>query len=277
MADAAQGERRESPGQAAYRWVLETPRKMTTRDLEGRIIGHFGGSRAEARRVIRGLVAQGRLAYISLYGQSYVDLGLRCPTPLTGRLVLYPPECTEAPAADEVGIVLEPGAAFGDGRHPTTRLAVEGLESICFPPGGGRQPSLRRGIDIGTGSGILAITAARFGIPHLDALDIDPCALNEARRNIAHNRLAHRITLSAQTIESLTVEYDLLMANLRLPTLCALAAWANHHIRPDGYLVFSGFRAQEKAALQMAYPKSNYRLLWSKTMAGWGGVVFQKA
>lgn len=276
MAERSQDETWKSREDAAYRWVQETPRKLTPAELETRILRHFGTSRADARRVVRGLLAQGRLTYIYQYGQSYLDLGFKRPTRITPKVRLYPLECTRAPEADEVAIIIEPGAAFGDGRHPTTRLAVEGLETVCRPGDGDRRPVIRCGVDIGTGSGILAIVAARLGVDWLDAVDIDPCALNEAHRNIRHNHLSDRISLRQQDHASLEAVYDLLLANLRIPTLCGLAGWAQAQIRSSGYLVFSGFREHEYPTLREAYPASTHRLLWSRSQAGWGGVVFQK-
>ncbi len=276
MGDRSQDKIRKSWEDAAYRWVRDTTRKLTPADLETRIARHFGTPRADARGVIRGLVSQGRLTYIYQYGQSYLDLGFRRPTPITSKVRLYPLGSTEKPGDEEVAIVIEPGAAFGDGRHPTTRLAVEGLEKICHPAHGDRRPVIRHGIDIGTGSGILAIAAARLGVDRLDAIDIDPCALNEAHRNIRHNQLGNRVRLRRQDLESLDAVYDLLLANLRIPTLCTLAGWARGHIRLFGYLVFSGFRENEYLALRKAYPESTHRLLWSRTQAGWGGVVLQR-
>ncbi len=225
--------------------------------------------------MIRSLIAEGSLAYVYQYGQSYLELVFRCPTPISRRVVLYPHGCTQQPAPDQQAIVIASGAAFGDGRHPTTRLAVEGLEEIHAPGYRGPRPALRRGLDIGTGSGILAIAAARLGVAQLDALDIDPCALNEAQRNIAHNRLGHRIKLSRQTIEELDVTYDVVVANLRLPTLCALAAGVRRRTHASSYLVFSGFRDHEQGALQRAYPASAFRRMWSRSLAGWRGVVLQ--
>ncbi len=275
MADDWRAERAVSPEQAAYRWVWETPRKITAAALVRRLVHNFGGSRADARHVLRTLIADGRLTYVYLYGQSYLDLGFQCPTPIARRVILYPHRCTQQPAPDDLAIVIESGAAFGDGRHPTTRLAVEGLEEIHEAGNRAPGPALHRGIDIGTGSGILAIAAARLGVAQLDALDIDPCALNEAQRNIAHNRLGHRIKLCRQAIEDLDGNYDLVMANLRLPTLCALAAWVRHRTHSSSYLVFSGFRDHEQGALQRAYPASAFRLMWSRSLAGWRGIVFQ--
>lgn len=273
--DAPKDATTESAQRSVYRWVAESPRKLTASDLGTRISSHFACSRHEAGRMIRSLVAQGRLGYVYLYGQSYIDLSFRRPTPISRQVVLYPPECTEVPAAGQHAIIIAPGAAFGDGRHPTTRLAVEGLASIWHSSDGPPQPAFSRGIDIGTGSGILAIAAARFGVARVDALDIDPCALSEARLNIDHNRLGHRISLQRQPLEALEAMYDLIIANLRLPTLCSIAAWVDQHANPDSRLVVSGFREPELAALQGAFPEPTYSLRWSAVQAGWCGAVFQ--
>ena len=263
--------------QTAYRWVGAARRKMTASALESRLRRRFSCSRTEARRVIRALVNDGRLAYVNLYGQSYIDLGLRCPTPISRHVILHPPGYTETVPNDTVGIVIEPGAAFGDGRHPTTRLAIAGLEAIPALADRHSGSALACGIDIGTGSGILAIVAARLGVVCLDALDIDPCARNEARRNIVLNHLAHRINLRRERLENMHTDYDLILANLRLPTLCKLVAWVQEHSHPSSYLVFSGFRDHEQAVLQRAYAAPVFRTIWSQTQAGWGGLLIQVA
>jgi ribosomal protein L11 methyltransferase len=277
MASGAPDKVDASAVQTAYRWVRTARHKMTASTLELRLRRRFSCSRTEARRVIRALVNDGRLAYVNLYGQSYIDLGLHCPTPISRHVILYPPGCTETAPNDAVGIVIEPGAAFGDGRHPTTRLAIAGLEAIPALADRHSRSALSRGIDIGTGSGILAIAAARLGVAYLDALDIDPCARNEARRNIALNHLGHRINLRRKRLENMHADYDLILANLRLPTLCKLVAWVQAHSHPSSYLVFSGFRDNEQAVLQRAYAAPGFRTIWSQAQAGWGGLLITVA
>ena len=153
---------------------------------------------------------------------------------------------------------------------------MKGLATLWQSTDGHPTFRLHRGLDIGTGSGILAIAAARFGVDRLDALDLDPCALKEARLNVDHNQLGHRIRLSRQPLETLSATYDLILANLRLPTLCAIASWIALHARPQGHLVFSGFRESETAALHRAYPDHAYRWRWGEVQAGWSGAVLQK-
>ena len=259
-----------------YRWIAESARKMTASQLEKRLAQRYDLPRTRARRMIRAMVAEGRLRFVYLYGQSYIDLSFQGPTAITPKVLLVPPECTPKPAPGQHVITLSPGAAFGDGHHPTTRLALRGLASLWPSTARRPDPALRRGLDIGTGSGILAIAAARFGVEQMDALDLDPCALSEARLNVAHNRLGHRIRLSRHPLEKLETTYDLILANLRLPTLCAIAPWIGLHTRPKGQIVLSGFRESESASLRRAYPgvTSNWR--WWKIQAGWCGAVLQK-
>lgn len=270
------GGARESTEATVYRWVAESAHKLTASDLEKRLAHRCDGSRAAARRMIRKMVTGGHLRFVYLYGQSYIDLSFQRPTPITRQLLLVPPGCTPRPAPGQHAIILAPGAAFGDGHHPTTRLALRGLATLWPSTDGHPAPALQRGLDIGTGSGILAIAAARFGAERIDALDLDPCALSEARLNVDHNRLGHRIRLSGEPLEKLSATYDLILANLRLPTLCAIAPWIGLHAHPQGHLVVSGFRESESAALRQAYPDHAYRWRWREVQAGWCGAVLQK-
>ncbi len=271
------GEAHESVEAVVYRWVAESARKMTASYLERRLARRCDCSRPTARQMIRKMVIEGRLRFVYLYGQSYIELSFQRPTAITRQVLLVPPQCAPRPSPGQHAIVLSPGAAFGDGHHPTTRLALKGLATLWQSTDG--RPAvlrLRRGLDIGTGSGILALAAARFGVDQLDALDRDPCALSEARLNVDHNRLGHRIRLSGQPLEKLSATYDLILANLRLPTLRAIAPWIALHTRPQGHLVLSGFRESESASLRRAYPDDAYRGRWSEIQAGWCGSVLQK-
>src|SRR5207248_3183488 len=126
------------------------------------------------------------------------------------RLTIKPSWLDYAPAPEELIIELDPGMAFGTGLHPTTRLCLRALEDYV-------RPEMRRILDLGTGSAVLAIGAARLGGPelHIWALDVDPVAVAVARENVARNGLADRIMVEAG---SLAVDsppprrYDLIVA-----------------------------------------------------------------
>lgn len=108
------------------------------------------------------------------------------------RIVIVPAWEAYEPASGEVVIRLEPGMAFGTGLHPTTRLCLQALDEHLHP-----ECSV---LDVGTGSGVLAIAAAKLGARSVLALDADPVAVTVARENIAGNDVAHRVHVQHGTL-----------------------------------------------------------------------------
>ncbi|MFO7171708.1 MAG: 50S ribosomal protein L11 methyltransferase [Bacillota bacterium] len=108
------------------------------------------------------------------------------------RLVVVPTWEAYQPAPGEVPIYLDPGMAFGTGQHATTALCLEGLEA-CLRPG-------EAVLDVGTGSGILAIAAARLGAAAVLGLEVDPVAVGVARENVRVNQVADRVTVCHATL-----------------------------------------------------------------------------
>jgi len=132
--------------------------------------------------------------------------------------------------------------AFGTGLHPTTRLCLEALESIA-------DRSLARGarvLDVGCGSGILSIAAARLGATSVLGLDIDPIAIEATSANAGRNRLTRRVGVRLGSLPSGEPPFDLVLANLIASVLIALAPALAGELRPGGRLVASGiFRDRE--------------------------------
>ena len=137
---------------------------------------------------------------------------------------------------------LDPTAAFG-GDHPTTALCLAALTDLCAaaPPA--------RALDVGTGTGVLALALARLGVPHTIATDIDPLALAAARRHIADNALTDRITLRPDLPPP---AFDLIVANLYLGPLLALAEPLAARLAPGGHLVLAGITRDHRPALTAA-------------------------
>ena len=117
----------------------------------------------------------------------------------------------EMPAADAVPLVIDPGRAFGTGAHATTRLCIEVLSEL--EPG-----SL---LDVGTGSGIVAIAAAKLGFSPVLGVDVDPAAVEAARRNAAANAVAIDVRVGDATTEPL-LPVDVAVANISLPLVESL-------------------------------------------------------
>ena len=146
------------------------------------------------------------------------------PQRITERLTVLPAWMPEPPSCGEWVIKMDPGPAFGTGQHPTTRLCLEAMERLS-PQGPWTM------LDVGTGSGILAIYGARLGAKRILALDTDPEALRWAERNMDLNALTGSIELSSLPLETQTGTFSLITANLTLETILELLPYLSS---PDG-------------------------------------------
>ena len=159
-----------------------------------------------------------------------------------GRRLWIVPTWHEAPDRDAVNIVLDPGAAFGTGSHPTTRLVLAWLEREVR---GGETV-----LDYGCGSGILAIAAMKLGAARAVGVDIDPLALEAARYNASANAVAVEALAAAAP---LALEADLTVANILANPLRMLAPLLASHTRPGGRIALSGVLAGQAGEVLAAY------------------------
>jgi ribosomal protein L11 methyltransferase len=255
--------------------ILKARRQRTMRDLVNEIAQQQNCSKSDVQSAVRQLVAEGFLEYQYTFGQSYLTVSFSHPVALTPRFTVIPPgHAFQMPSA-KIPIVIAPGIAFGDGRHPTTCLALCALEKGWGHFQQRDSGVALRALDIGTGSGILAIAAAELGATGVWALDIDACARSEARHNVRLNpRAASIVHVTDEAPESFEEPFDLIMANLRLPTLARLAEWVGRRLNPKGCVVVSGCREEEWGHLAEIYGAKGLRPLWQDTRAGWAGGVF---
>ena len=249
-------------------------RFLTAADLARQVAGHSGYPRGKVRGVIRDLIAQGVLEYHYTFGQSYIARSFRKPVRVGNAFVIVPPDYTGKLPRGCHALAIAPGAAFGCGRHPTTRLALEALEQgwgLLNPAANAAETAV---LDVGTGSGILAIGAAILGAQSVLALDIDACARSEARQNIALNQMAERISVSGVALEAIENKFYLVIANLRTPTLVQLSGWICDHLQSPGGLIASGFREEEWERLCDVYTGKGLACRWHGATSGWAGGVF---
>src|SRR5712692_678673 len=134
------------------------------------------------------------------------------------RTVIVPSwrESDYAPQPDDVVLLLDPGMAFGTGLHPTTRLCLQALEEVLEPG--------MRVLDIGAGSGILSIAAARLGAGFVEAVEIDPVGASVCQENVERNEVSSVVSVRAGTLKGgrPAVPYDLVLANITIATLLEL-------------------------------------------------------
>lgn len=170
-----------------------------------------------------------------------------------GRKLFIRPLWVEVETApDDLVIALDPGMAFGTGTHPTTQLCLEALEDTV-------QPGLNV-LDLGTGSGILAIGAAKLGAGHILALDIDPIAVKATQENIEQNGVAEKITAQQGSLENVITSarrFDLIVVNILARIIIMMCdQHLGDTVRPGGKALFSGVILEQADDVEAALRKT---------------------
>jgi len=177
------------------------------------------------------------------------------PFPLTPRITVAPPWVEYAAAREgEQVLWLEPGRAFGTGLHATPSLVAELLDA--------RAPELagREVLDVGTGSGILALTALLLGASRAVAIDVDADVIEVVRENAARNGLEGRVAASAGTVETITRQFPWVLANIEARVLRPIAEELARVLAPGGRLILSGILASEHDEIVQRYTSLPRRL-----------------
>jgi ribosomal protein L11 methyltransferase len=176
------------------------------------------------------------------------------PVEITPEFWIVPTWHEPPPQATQV-IRLDPGLAFGTGTHPTTRMCLRWIATHRVG---------ERVLDYGCGSGILAIGAARFGATHIDAVDIDPAAVQSTRDNAS----ANGVQLNAGLPDEASGHYDTVLANILATPLKMLAPLLCSHVAAGGSLVLAGILERQADELKAAYAPHG-RLEVADAQDGW--------
>jgi ribosomal protein L11 methyltransferase len=253
------------------------PAKVTPSALTKILSEKYRLAKKQIKAIIRNLVSDGELAYTYQYGSTYLELSFNRPRRVSQFVVLHPPGHSYRPGPAEVAVQIQPGASFGDGRHPTTRLAIRGIEMVLRQHGTGCNFSRAGVLDVGCGSGVLVIAAMCLGAAAGLGIDLDACALAESRYNVQLNALENRIEISGQPLETIRGRFLMVTANLRYPSLTQLRSQLSSLTAAGGVLVISGIRNIELKDLLQFYAEKQWVCRWRQTDAGWAGVVLQRA
>ena len=189
-----------------------------------------------------------------------------------GKLLVRPSWVKRRPRKGQAVVVLDPGLSFGTGNHPTTAFCLRQLVTYRTPG------TMQSCWDAGTGSGILAIAAAKLGYSPVMAIDFDPEAVRVARANARLNGVLDRVRLHRQDITRLPAKghlaYDLICANLISDLLIRERKRILGRLNPNGILVVAGILRKEFADVRRAYVRDGLRLLGSRAEGEWESGVF---
>ena len=161
------------------------------------------------------------------------------------RFVIRPSWLEYEVAPGEVVLHVDPGRAFGSGSHATTRMCLETLEGLLEGD--------ERVLDVGCGSGLLSIGAARIGATRVDAVDIDPRARVAAIANAARNGVSSLVNVRDEDLSALSGGYDVIVANILAPTLIELAPTLVGLLSRRGRIVLSGIRDSQVSEVVKAH------------------------
>lgn len=187
------------------------------------------------------------------------------------RVVIRPSWREYTPQGDEVVVDLDPGMAFGTGLHPSTRLSMLGLESVITPNA--------TVLDVGTGSGILAIAALKLGASHADAVDVETIAVRATNENAAINKVSDQLRVELGSVgegEPFDGEYDIVLANIIARILIELSDALVAHTKPGGSLVLAGIIESREQDVVNAFAARGATVVQRRQAEDWVSLVLQR-
>jgi ribosomal protein L11 methyltransferase len=187
-------------------------------------------------------------------------------TPLGARLVIRPSWEPYEAAEGEVVVTVDPGRAFGTGTHESTRLVMKELDQRVR---GGEAV-----LDVGCGTGILAICALKLGAAGALCIDVDPDAVEVTRENAQFNEVQATVRADVTPVGDVASEFDLVLANIQATVLIPLAAPIAARVRRGGLLILSGILVGQEDEVRAAYP--GFDLLASPVEGEWIALSLQK-
>jgi ribosomal protein L11 methyltransferase len=206
-----------------------------------------------------GLGPIGELAVRQVEDEDWLEAWKATVTPIRAGAFLVHPTWSDARPDGVIPIALDPGMAFGTGLHPTTQQCLEALSTLRLDG--------TRVLDVGTGSGILAIAAAKRGAREIVAVDTDRLAVTTAQENAERNG----VTVDARPGSAADVDgsFDVVVANLVGPVLVRIAAHLRARVRPAGSLVAAGITTQAEPDVQAAFAAQGLGVVGRDERADW--------
>lgn len=187
------------------------------------------------------------------------------PRQLSPRVRVGPPwRADDIPEPEGgVSLVIDPGMAFGTGLHETTQLAAELLDDrLESRPG-------RDVLDVGSGTAVLSMAAARLGAGDVRGIDVEPAAIDAARENLRRNELTERVVVEREPLAAIERRYDLVVANILAHILFDLRDELLQHVAAEGELILSGVPADRASSFLEEFSPADWLLLERRRRGEW--------
>lgn len=233
---------------------------------------------ADIRESLAEMKARGGLDFGSLEetrrmidGDDWIDVWKKHFRPLHigARVVIVPAWIDYAPAAGEIIVTLDSNMAFGTGEHETTSMCLEALQEVL--------KAEDTVIDVGCGSGILGIAAAKMGAKKGYLTDIDPVAVASAQHNAEVNGVAEKLTVAhSDLLENAEIRGDVVLANITAEILTRLAPSMPKNLKEGGTLILSGIIADRLSLVKEAYGAQGLTLEKEVRKGEWYALVYKR-
>jgi len=201
------------------------------------------------------------------------------PIRVTPNIVVKPTWEPFQPTGGEIILTIDPGMAFGTGLHATTRLCLESIEREIEQRAAQNHTRRNRFVsllDVGTGSGILAIAAALLGARPVLGIDRDPTAVEVAGENVRRNRVEGIVHIGMERLEAIDQRFDLVVANIDLATLIQLKKALADRVGRGGGLILSGVLEEQADALAQAFWNQGLRWTGTQNREEWNCLIFER-
>lgn len=191
------------------------------------------------------------------------------PLRIGERIIIKPTWEDYAQEANDLVIELDPGMAFGTGTHETTEMCAEALESFVKPGG--------HIYDIGCGSGILSIVAAKLGAEKVTAIDIDPVCIDVSNENIRLNHVEDIVgAYQGDLFNVVNDKVDLIVSNIIAEVIAGMVKDLNKYLKDDGIFITSGIILSKVELVENALRENNFKILETKRLREWACIIAQK-
>ena len=243
----------------------------TAIEERGPVLRVFFGTRESRDAAQAALGARVRATAVEVSDEDWARRSQEHLEPIAiGRIIVVPTAGTRLAGpvpTSVIRLVIQPSMGFGTGHHATTRLCLVALQAIDLAG--------KTVLDVGTGSGILAIAAARLGAASAVGIDVDEDAIRSARDNLRLNPEAEHVTFEVADLAAISVaQSDVVIANLTRWLLERTAAGLAGAVRIGGLLIVSGFHPDECGPVTRAF--GNATVVWQGAEQGWAALAMKK-